>query len=170
LELIVKGALDIHRTLLGLDIEHEIIVLPRVVLAADELPDVLGVDPEQCIQVKIFLADEQMVAVAVAAGREPEPEALLRTVRSQSVRPATAQEVNEATDYAAGLVAPLLLPPDVPLYVDARLGLHDVVYTATGESGTALGIPTAELMVTSRARVVDLSTLTPADIALNLAE
>jgi len=156
----MKGALDIHRELLGREILHEIVRLPRVVLNADEIPDVLGIDASAVVSVRLFVAGERMIAAAVPADRAPDLEAVRQAAGATRVRPATIQEVNEATDYAAGLVAPLLLPPQITLYADARLGRHEIVYTATGDTGTALGIGLAELLVAAGARVADL--LTPA--------
>jgi prolyl-tRNA editing enzyme YbaK/EbsC (Cys-tRNA(Pro) deacylase) len=159
----MKSALDIHRELLSRDVPHEILRLPRVVLDAEELAQALGVDPDQTVKVWIYVAGDLMIAVAVPSGEAIRPEAVARLTGSREVRPATAQEINESTDYAAGLVAPLLLPKDMPLFVDARIGRHDVVYTATGDTGTALGIPTAELLVTSSARIADLTGQSLAD-------
>ena len=164
----MKGALDIHRELLGRDVPHEIVRLPRVVLDADQIPDALGIDPDQAVKVRLYVTGRGMIAIAAPSGRVPQREALLRAAGSASLRRATAHEVNEATDYAAGLVAPLLLPDEVPLFVDARVGRHDVVYTATGDTGTALGIATADLLVTSGARVADLTGVSLADIVLDL--
>jgi prolyl-tRNA editing enzyme YbaK/EbsC (Cys-tRNA(Pro) deacylase) len=163
----MKSALDLHRELLGKDVPHEIIRLPRVVLHADEIPDVLGVPQDQCVTVRVYVSGRRMVAVAVPAGRHPLPTALADCIPGGSaLRPATPQEVNEATDYAAGLVAPLLLP--VPLYADARLGSHAVLYTATGDTGTALGIATADLLVSSGARVAALTTPSLAEVGVDL--
>lgn len=68
--------------------------------------------------------------------------------------------VNAVTEYAAGLVCPLLLPDSMPLLIDHRLvdGLHadDVVYTATGEASTALGIRAGSLYALCHAKPVDL--------------
>jgi prolyl-tRNA editing enzyme YbaK/EbsC (Cys-tRNA(Pro) deacylase) len=168
MEGVMKGALDIHRELLSRDVPHEILRLPRVVLDADQLAEVLGVDAEQTVKVRLYMAGGQMIALAVPSGRATQPEALLRAAGSRTVRPATAQEVNESTEYAAGLVAPLLLPKDMPLFVDARIGRHEVVYTATGDTGTALGIATADLLVASAARIADLTTVSLIDIVHDL--
>ncbi len=162
----MKGALDIHRELLGRDIPHEICLLQRSIQQADELAEVLGVEPDQAVRVNLYVTDDEMIAVAVPSGRTLQVEALLRAAGSRTIRLATAQEVNEATDYAAGLVAPLLL--NVPLLVDARIGRNEMVYTATGDTGTALGISTADLLMASRARVADLTTISLADIVLDL--
>jgi prolyl-tRNA editing enzyme YbaK/EbsC (Cys-tRNA(Pro) deacylase) len=152
----MKGALDIHRELLGREILHEIVRLRRVVLNADEIAHVLGIEADQVVSVKLFVAGGRMIAAAVPANQLPDPEAVRQAAGATRVRPATMQEVNEATEYAAGLVAPLLLPPEITLYADVRLARHDVVYTATGDTGTALGIGISELLVTAGARVADL--------------
>jgi prolyl-tRNA editing enzyme YbaK/EbsC (Cys-tRNA(Pro) deacylase) len=152
----MKGALDIHRELLGREILHEIVRLPRVVLNADEIPDVLGIDAGQVVSVRLYVAGTRVLAAAVPADQVPDLEAVRQAAGVARIRPATIQEVNEATEYAAGLVAPLLLPVDISLYADPRLGRHDVVYTATGDTGTALGIGIAELLVATGARIADL--------------
>jgi prolyl-tRNA editing enzyme YbaK/EbsC (Cys-tRNA(Pro) deacylase) len=159
----MKSALDIHRELLSRNVLHEIVRLPRVILDAEELAQALGIEADQAVKVWIYVAGEQLIAAAVPSGEPPRPEALARLTRSREVRPATAQEINESTDYAAGLVAPLLLPKDMPLFVDARIGRHDVVYTATGDTGTALGISTADLLVTASARIAELTGQSLAD-------
>jgi prolyl-tRNA editing enzyme YbaK/EbsC (Cys-tRNA(Pro) deacylase) len=153
----VKGALDIHRELLGRDIPHEIVRLRRAVVQADEIPNVLGIEHDQVVSVRLYIADERMIAVAVPSCRTPVRAAVLRATGSTTLRAATSQEINECTDYAAGLVAPLLLPTEVPLFADALIGRYDVVYTATGDTGTALGISTADLLVASSARIADLT-------------
>lgn len=159
----MNGALDIHRELLGRDVRHEIIRLPRVVLHADEIADALGIEPDHAVVVRVFVADDQLIAVAVPSGQTPITSSVLRATGARTLRDATSQEINESTRYAAGLVSPLLLPPELPLFVDARLGRHELLYTATGESGTALAISTADLLLTSAARVADLTSVSLAD-------
>jgi prolyl-tRNA editing enzyme YbaK/EbsC (Cys-tRNA(Pro) deacylase) len=125
---------------------------------------VLGIDPDQVVRVRLYVAGDRMIAAAVPADRVPDPEAVRLAAGVTLVRPATTQEINEVTEYAAGLVAPVLLPHHVSLYADPRLGRHDVVYTATGDTGTALGIGVGALLVATGARVADL--LTPAVVDL----
>ncbi len=85
----------------------------------------------------------------------PERRGELRDERAVFVR-AGAELVSRRTDYLAGHVAPLLLPPDVE--VVALQSLADlaatVVYTPTGDVGTALGLRALDLLVLSRATVL----------------
>lgn len=152
----MKGALDVHRTLLAQDVPHEIVRLPRVVLHADEIPEVLGLPNDRCVAVRMYEADSGLVAVAVRAGDTPHPAALLAATGSRHLRPAAADVVNHATDYAASLVSPVLLPDDVQLLADACIGHVDVVYVPTGDGGTVLGIASHDLLVTTGARVAEV--------------
>lgn len=150
----MKGALDIHRELLARDVPHEIVRLPRAVLQADEIPDALGLDPTRCLTVRLFVGDGRLVAVAMPAGAVADHTDLGRQLGVGTLRPATAAETNQHTDYGAGLVSPLLLPDDVDLYVDASLAAYDVVYAPTGDTGTAIGIRTADLLGVTGGRLV----------------
>jgi prolyl-tRNA editing enzyme YbaK/EbsC (Cys-tRNA(Pro) deacylase) len=157
----VKSALDVHRALLADAVPHEILRLRSPVLTADDLPRALGVPRTSCAAVRCYRTTEDggsaMVAVLVRAGDVPDPSSLLTALDVSSVRPATAAEVNEATDYAAGLVSPLCLPDDVLLLADAALGGSDVLYVPTGETGVALGIGVRDLLVASGAKVTTLT-------------
>lgn len=164
----MKGALDIHRELLARDVPHEIVRLPHVVLGADEIPDALGLAPTQCIAVRMYDADGDLVAVGVPAGHLPHPSAVLAAVGARSLRPAGAELVNRRTDYAAGLVCPVLLPDDVPFYADVSLADADVLYAATGDTGTALGIHTGDLFVVANARVAELGHAALPDMVIDL--
>jgi prolyl-tRNA editing enzyme YbaK/EbsC (Cys-tRNA(Pro) deacylase) len=101
--------------------------------------------------------------VLVPAGATPDPASLLTALSARSVRPALPGEVNDVTDCAAGLVSPVDLPPGVELLADSAVGACDVVYTAVGEGGLALGIRTRDLLVATGARV---ATLTSSALAL----
>jgi prolyl-tRNA editing enzyme YbaK/EbsC (Cys-tRNA(Pro) deacylase) len=156
----MKDALAIHRDLLARGVPHEIVRLRRIVLTADELPDALGLPPSQCVAVRVYEADDQLVAVCVPAGATPAPSALLRATGARRIGIAPVDRINAETDFAGGLVAPLLLPPQVRVLADASLSVREVLYTPTGESGTALGIHSRDLMSVSGAQVAAL--LTPA--------
>jgi hypothetical protein len=102
------------------------------------------------------------------AGELPHPGAVLAALGARSLRVAAAEVVNQVTDFAASLVSPVLLPDDVAVLADACVGHHDVVYTATGDGGTVLGIPSRWLLTTSRARVTELCA--PASPTVDLAD
>lgn len=172
----MKGPLDIHQYLLAHDVHHEIVRLPRTLAgngAATNLAQALGLPARRCVAVHPFHAptkradllvllltpsdtiiDDAVIGQRLAKllkGRQaPTAEGLDGLVRAGS------QLVSSRTDYLAGHVAPLLLPPDVE--VIALQSLADlattVVYTPTGDAGTALGLRSLDLLVLSRATVL----------------
>jgi prolyl-tRNA editing enzyme YbaK/EbsC (Cys-tRNA(Pro) deacylase) len=166
----MKDALAIHRDLLARGVPHEIVRLRRIILTADELPEALGLPPSQCVAVRVYEADRQLVAVCVPAGATPAPSALLQATGAQRIGVAPVDRINADTDFAGGLVSPLLLPADVHVYADASLSAREVLYTPTGESGTALGIHSRDLFAVSGARVAGLLTPTLVDLESDLDE
>ncbi|MFG2088756.1 MULTISPECIES: aminoacyl-tRNA deacylase [unclassified Spirillospora] len=164
----MKDALTIHRALLEREAVHEIVRLPIALTTADELPRALGLPPGRCLVTRVYSCDggypgrRFLTGVIVPAGERPSMEAVRRAVGAKAVHPAHADLVNAVTEYAAGLVCPLLLPDDMPLLIDQRvmdtLPADDVVYTATGEASTALGIRGRTLYSLSHAEPADLST------------
>lgn len=152
----MKDALDVHRSLLAREVPHEIVRLPRPITTADEIPAASGLAPQRCVTVRLYHADDDIVATLVRAGELPHPGAVLAALGARTLRPASGEVVNRVTDFAASLVSPVLLPDTVTVLADSCVGLHEVVYTATGDGGTVLGIPARWLLTTSRAQVSEL--------------
>lgn len=161
-------ALDVHRSLLAREVPHEVVRLPRLVLSADEIPEAMGLPPERCVAVRMYLADDAPVAVIVRAGDTPHPGAVLAAVGAHSLRAVRAETVNMLTDFAATLVSPVLLPDSVTVLADSCVGHADVVYAPTGDGGTALGIATRWLLTSSRAAVTELCV--PASPGVDLSD
>lgn len=167
----MKDALAIHRMLLERETLHEIVRLPRAIANADELPKALGLPAKHCLATRVYLVDpatqgEPYLAAFVAtAGIRPKTEALIGLFGARAVRPAPADMVNAATAYCAQLVAPVLLPDDLPVFIEQRaidrLDVDNVVYTATGEPRTALGIRALDLFALCGGKPVDLPLTTP---------
>jgi hypothetical protein len=61
------------------------------------------------------------------------------------------------TECAAALVSPVGLPVRIPLLVDASFLDADVVYTPTGDAGTALKVRAADLIRHTGAEVLELA-------------
>jgi prolyl-tRNA editing enzyme YbaK/EbsC (Cys-tRNA(Pro) deacylase) len=144
----MKDALSLHHLLLERQTPHEIVRLPRGITSADELPGALGLPPSRCLCTRLYAdTDRLLAAVIVSAGTWPADHIVADALSVDSVAPARDDLVNEATDYTADLVAPLMLPEDIAMLVDEDVAAADeVVYTATGEARTALGIRTLDLL------------------------
>ncbi|GHH65674.1 hypothetical protein GCM10017673_10090 [Streptosporangium violaceochromogenes] len=162
----MKDALAIHRWLLAHQVHHEIVRLPRAATSAEELPRLLAVSPAACVAVTVFEAasevtartEQEPVAVVASVDRPPPPAAVGTFLGVRGVRPAPAFTVNSVTDYAAGLVCPLLLPEGLTVLVDGRLaGSRRFVHTPTGERRTALLIRADHLLGLVSGKTIDLA-------------
>jgi prolyl-tRNA editing enzyme YbaK/EbsC (Cys-tRNA(Pro) deacylase) len=165
----VKGALDVHRALLAAGVAHEVVQLDSRIATADELPRALGL-ASGCLVVRCYQVSrgtgeqtdpDTFAAVLVPAGRVPRTVPLLAALSARAVRPARPAEVNAVTEFAAELVSPVDLPPVVELVADAALQATDVVYTAVGEGGLALGIRTRDLLAVTRPQLAALTAPAP---------
>lgn len=168
----MRGALDVHRELLARDVPHEMVRLAGRALSGDDLPRLLDL-PVGCVTVRCYELTRDggrsgFAAVLVPAGKVPDPASLLEALGARSVRAASADVVNEVTDYVAGLVAPVCLPESVELIADSALGDSDVCYCPAGEGQVALGIRTRDLLVATGARVATLTAPEPDDDAIAL--
>ncbi|WP_131740786.1 aminoacyl-tRNA deacylase [Actinomadura roseirufa] len=161
----MKDALAVHRALLGWETAHEIVRLPIAIAHADELPRALGLPAERCLVTRVYTCHDVprgrrfLTGVIVRAGARPSAEAVRVATGARIVRPARPDVVNAVTEYAAGLVCPLLLPDAMRLLADERAvtgaAADEVVYTATGDASTALGIRGRTLLALCRAAPVD---------------
>jgi prolyl-tRNA editing enzyme YbaK/EbsC (Cys-tRNA(Pro) deacylase) len=173
----VKGALDVHRALLAAGVAHEVVRLDSRISTADELPRALGLTGG-CVAVRCYRVsrdDEQdgadaFAAVLVPAGQAPRSGPLLAALSARAVRPAQPAEINAVTHFAAELVSPVDLPPAVELVADTALRTSEVVYTAVGEGGLALGIRTGDLLAVIRPQLAALTGPPPValDVVLDL--
>jgi hypothetical protein len=168
-EVNMLGPLDIHQYLLAHDVHHEIVRLPRPAASAEHLAEVLGVTPRRCLAIHPFHAltagGDVLVLLLAPADEEPDTATLVMALRDllrdrlgpdAELGIAGAALVSRRTDYIAGHLAPLLLPADV-IVVSTR-GVLDlatsIIYTATGDGGTALGIAATDLLNLSQAIIL----------------
>lgn len=114
-----------------------------------------------CVGVTVFDVTSHTgrnpVAVVGPVSSPPSPGVICLLLSAQRVRTASAFAINAATDYAAGLVCPLLLPDDLPVLVDERIGQVPEVHTPTGERRTALSLSSTDLLALVPGKSVDLT-------------
>ncbi|MDQ1485235.1 MAG: hypothetical protein QOJ62_928 [Actinomycetota bacterium] len=154
------GPLDIHQYLLAHDVHHEIVRLPRTIASADHLAEVMGLPRNQCVAVHPFHAGtptgDVLVVLLATYDTDLDQAGVLVTLAdllqtelgAAALFPARPDLVSSHTDYLASHLAPLLLPADVLVVACQELAAlaSTVVYTATGDGGTALGIRAVDLL------------------------
>ncbi|MFI6604360.1 YbaK/EbsC family protein [Nonomuraea sp. NPDC050536] len=127
----------------------------------EELPEAVSTAPERCVAVTVFEVTTRLgreaVAIVSTVAAPPKPGVVGGLLGVRKVRPAAAFLVNSATDYAAGLVCPLLLPRSLPVLIDDRLRPDtEPIFTATGERHTALTLRALDLLTLLSGKPVDL--------------
>ncbi|MFG2071628.1 Cys-tRNA(Pro) deacylase, prolyl-tRNA editing enzyme YbaK/EbsC [Nonomuraea maritima] len=158
----MKDALAIHRWLLAHQVHHEIVRLPRPMTCAEELPETVSAAPERCLMVTVLevatrSGREVVVGVTSPVSLPPRPGVVGGLLGARQVRPASSRVVNAATDYADGLVCPLLLPESLPVFVDDRLTTGpEPIFMPTGERHTALAVRGLDLLTLLPGKIVDL--------------
>lgn len=153
----MRGPLDITRELLAAEILHEIVHLPRRIDDAAELPAVLDLPVGFCVAVRLFDADDDLVAALLPAQVVASTGAVARAARARQARPTRPERVSAVTDYHPSLVCPVGLPDAVRTIADRALRDREVVYTATGDGSTALKIRTADLLALVGATLATLT-------------
>ena len=153
----MRGPLDVSRELLALNVAHEIVHLRRRIVAATGLAEALGVSPAHCVVTELFESSLGPVAVLRPIDVTVSTESLELVTGLSGVRRAGSDVVSDLTDYNAALVAPVGLPASIRSYADSSLGRADVVYTATGDGGTALKIRIGDLLAVTGALVATVA-------------
>ena len=171
------GPLNVHQYLVEHDVAHEIVRLPRPAVGAENLAEVLGLSPRRCLAVHPFhawtaSADVLVLLLASADLATHTLPALQQLIADRlgddaTLEVAGAELVSRHTDYLAGHVTPLMLPDDVIVVATPEVAdlAMSIIYTATGDGGTALGISAADLIELSHAHV--LPPPEPASISLD---
>jgi hypothetical protein len=174
----MKGPLDIHQHLLGHDVRHEIVRLPRGAARKSSLAEALELPAHRCLTTHPFHATVQGQSGQGQSGQGQSVLVIVLTLSDEDVDqaglalrlsallkqrlgratfvPASSSLVSSHTDYLADHLAPLLLPPDVIVVATSPLVEMSTatVYMPAGDAGTALGIRALDLLVLTRAMVL----------------
>lgn len=142
----MRGPLDLTHELIAADVVHEIVHLRRRIDDARELPEVLGLPATTCLAVRVYDTGTGLAAALLPAHAIPATTALAAALGSRTLRLLPPDQVSAVTDFHPLLVPPLCLPESIRLVADLALTDQEVVYTATGDGGTALKLRTADLL------------------------
>jgi prolyl-tRNA editing enzyme YbaK/EbsC (Cys-tRNA(Pro) deacylase) len=123
----------------------------------------VGCDLEQIVKSLVLICDEHPVVALVPGDRRGDPGKVARALDASSARVATADEVEEATGFAPGAVAPFPLPKVNAVLMHRDLYRHQIVWAGAGSDRHMLGISPNELGRLSRARPMDVVAERPYD-------
>ena len=115
-----------------------------------------GCSLDQIVKSILVIADGRPVLALIPGDRRADLDKIARAVGASAARVARADEVEPATGFVPGAVAPFALPTTVErVFVDQVLLAHDLVWVGAGSSTHLVSIGPPELLRLSRAESMD---------------
>ena len=116
----------------------------------------VGCDLAQIVKSLVFDCDGKPVVVMVPGDRRADSEKIAHAAGSRFARIAGAEEVQDATGFEPGAVAPFPLPRVGRVFIDRTLLSHRLVWIGAGSDRHMAALSPAELVRLSRARPMDV--------------
>ena len=117
-----------------------------------------GCSLDQIVKSLVLVCDEKPVMALVPGDRRVDPGKVAAAAGAERARIASADEVEQATGYPLGGVAPFSLPSVDTVLIDRSLLRHRIVWVGGGSPSHMVGLPPAELVRLARARPLDVAT------------
>jgi len=115
-----------------------------------------GCGLDQIVKSLVLVCDDKPVVALVPGDRRLDPAKVARALGAGSVRIASVTEVESATGFPPGAVAPFPLPKVDHVFMDRGLLHHSVVWAGAGSSRHMVGIAPVELGRLARAKPMDV--------------
>ena len=128
---------------------------------ASDAAAAVGCGLDQIVKSLVFVCDGRSVVALVPGDLRGDREKVAREAGGEKARIASAEEVEKATGFAPGAVAPFPLPEIELVLLDRALLRHRIVWAGAGSHRHIVGLSPAELGRLSRARVADVSREAP---------
>lgn len=123
---------------------------------AAEAAEAAGCGIEQIVKSLVFATDAGELVLALVPGdRRADPGKIALAAGARTARVATPEEVEEATGFAPGAVAPFPLPPGRRVFVDRTLLTRANVWVGAGSPRHLARLGPGELVRLSRAQPMD---------------
>jgi prolyl-tRNA editing enzyme YbaK/EbsC (Cys-tRNA(Pro) deacylase) len=125
---------------------------------AAEAAEAVGCGLDQIVKSLVLLCDGKPVVALVPGDRRGDPEKIARAAGAETARIAKPDEVERATGFTPGAVAPFPLPGVQTVLIDRTLLRHPVVWAGAGSPRHIVGLAPIELGRLARALPTDVIT------------
>jgi Cys-tRNA(Pro) deacylase len=139
-------------------IDARIEEFPEGTPTARDAAQAVGCELAQIVKSLVFVCDGAYVLALVPGDARADERALAAAVPASAVRVATAPEVERATGFAPGGVAPFPQRAIAHTLMDEAFLRHDVVWIGAGTDRHMAALGPGELARLARARTCDLTT------------
>jgi prolyl-tRNA editing enzyme YbaK/EbsC (Cys-tRNA(Pro) deacylase) len=116
----------------------------------------VGCGLDQIVKSLVLVCGDRPVVALVPGDRRGDPAKVARALGRESARVASAEEVESATGFAPGAVAPFPLPNVDTVLMERSLLQHSLVWAGAGSSRHMVGIAPVELGRLARAKPMDV--------------
>ena len=116
----------------------------------------VGCGLDQIVKSLVFVCDGRPVVALVPGDRRGDPRKVAQAVGASEARIAKADEVEGATGFTPGAVAPFPLPKVETIYLDRLLLGHPIVWAGAGSENHLVGLAPTELARLARAQTMDV--------------
>ena len=122
---------------------------------AKEAARAAGCDLAQIVKSLVLVCDGRPVVAMVPGDRRADLHKVAAASGASTARTAGRDEVQDATGFEPGAVAPFPLPNVAQVLIDRTLLSHEVVWCGAGSDRHMVALAPGELARLSRARAVD---------------
>jgi len=136
--------------------EARIQEFPEGTPTAQAAAEAAGCDLEQIVKSLVFMCDERPVVALVPGDRRCDPSKVAAAVEATSARVAKPAEVEAATGFGPGGVAPFPLPEVDAVLMEPSFFRHAIVWAGAGSEKHMVGISPSELGRLANARRMDV--------------
>jgi Cys-tRNA(Pro) deacylase len=125
---------------------------------AEDAARAVGCDPAQIVKSLLFLVDGRPVMTLVSGPNRLDEKKLAARfqVGRKKIKQAPAEEVLRLTGFAVGGVPPFGHKSEIPVYIDADLLHHEVLWAAAGTPHSLFSLAPEALTRTTRGVIMDL--------------
>jgi Cys-tRNA(Pro)/Cys-tRNA(Cys) deacylase len=128
---------------------------------AEDAARAVGSSLGQIVKSLVFVCDGRSVLVMVPGDRRADPAKVRAAAGCEKAKVAGREEVEKATGFEPGAVAPFPLPGVEGVFVDHALLAHDVVWVGAGSHRHMAVLAPADLLRLSQAKAIDAALETP---------
>ncbi len=123
---------------------------------AAEAAAAVGCALDQIVKSLVLMCEDRPVLALIPGDRRGDLEKVARIAGSERARVASAREVERATGFAPGAVAPFPLPHVDSVLLERTLLRHPIVWAGAGSPRHLVGLSPTELGRLARARPTDV--------------
>jgi Cys-tRNA(Pro) deacylase len=123
---------------------------------AAEAARAAGCTPDQIVKTIVLLADGRPVVALVPGDRRADTQKIAALLGASTIRVAKPQEVEQATGFPPGAVAPFPLPGVERVLAERTLLAHAVVWIGAGSPRHIAAVAPSDLLRLARAEAVDV--------------